>query len=128
MPQVTVPGENDGSMTAGQAFVKKLRPIGCAVFLLLLACFLLLSFLSGKGNVLDVGSYAVPDTLDVSDADALGRELESALLPLLPGNGECSVQKGRLHLTFDSAEFSDCRATVLHFYPDCGIQFHRAAE
>ena len=115
-------------MTAGQAFVKKLRPIGCAIFLLILLCFLLISFLSGKGNVLDTAGYAVPETLDCTDADALGQELENSLLPLLPGNGECYVEKGRLHLVFDSAEFSDCRETVLHFYPDCGIQFHRAAE
>ena len=115
-------------MTAGQAFVKKLRPIGCAIFLLILVCFLLISFFSGRGSVLDTGDYAVPDVLDVSDPEALAGELENALLPLLPGNGECYLESGRLHLTFDGAEFSDCRVTVLHFYPDCGIQFHRAAE
>ena len=118
--------ENNESMTAGQSFVKKIRPIGCVLFLLILVCFLAISFLSGKGNVLDTADYTIPETLDCSDADALGQELSEALLPLLPGNSEWYVEKGKLHLVFDSTYFPDCRATVLHFYPDCGIQFHRA--
>ena len=115
-------------MTAGQQFVKMLRPVGCVLCLIVLAAFLLIAFRSGSGKALDIGDYAVPESLDVSDAEALGAELARAVLPQLPGESEWYTRGGRLHLTFESAYFADCRQTVLQYYPDCGIQFHRAAD
>lgn len=112
-------------MTAGQQFVKNIRPIGCVLFLVVLVCFLLIAFTSGRGTVLDIGEYAPPEGLDQSDPLALETELEDSVLPQLPGENRCYVQDGTLFVELESATFSDCRATILHYYPDSGIQFLR---
>lgn len=115
-------------MTAGQQFVKMMRPIGCVICVIVLICFLLIAFSSDKGSVVDIGDYAVPESLDTQDASALGAELERAVFPQLPGEASWYVEKARLHVIFDDDHFSDCRKTVQHYFPDCDIQFHRAAD
>ncbi len=112
-------------MTAGQQFVKAIKPLGSAIFLILLALFIVLAFTSGRGTVLDVGDYAPPAGLDPRDPEALRAELAENLLPRLPGDGSCYVNQGKLFVELDGAHFKDCRATILHYYPDKSIQFIR---
>lgn len=114
-------------MTAGQQFVKILRPFGCILFLVMLVLFLLLAFLPSRGEVLDLGDYAVPEDLDMQDTEALCAELENAVFPLLPGEAECYTEKGRVHVVFDGAHFADCSKTVRHYFQDAGITYHRSA-
>ena len=52
-------------------------------------------------------------------------ELQSRLLPRLPGDNECYVNQDKLYVVLDGAHFKDCRATILHYYPDRRIQFNR---
>ncbi len=112
-------------MTAGQQFVKAIKPLGSAIFLIVLAVFLVLAFSSGRGAVLDVGDYAPPEGLDTGDPEALCAELTENLLPRLPGENSCYVNQGKLFVELESAHFKDCRATILNFYPDKNIQFLR---
>ena len=112
-------------MTAGQAFVKKIKPLGCAIFLIVMVLFIVLAFTSGRGTVLDTGSYAPPPGVSADVPEALCAELKENLLPLLPGENECYVNQGKLFILLDGDFFKDCRATILHFYPDRRIQFLR---
>lgn len=112
-------------MTAGQQFVKMIKPVGSAIFLIVLALFLVLALTSGRGTVLDVGDYTPPAGLGADDPEALCAELAENLLPRLPGENECYVNQGKLFVALESAHFKDCRATVLHYYPDRRIQFLR---
>ncbi len=115
-------------MTAGQQFVKILRPFGCILFLVMLVLFLLLAFLPSRGEVIDLGDYAAPEGLDMQDADALCAELENSVFPLLPGEAECYAEKGRVHVVFDGEHFADCSKTVGHYFPDADITYHRSAS
>ncbi len=112
-------------MTAGQEFVKVIKPLGCAIFLIVLVLFLVLALTSGRGTVLDIGQYAPPAGLGADDPEGLCEELTRSVLPLLPGDNECYVNQGRLYVALDGAHFKDCRATILHYYPDRRIQFLR---
>ena len=112
-------------MTAGQEFVKAIKPLGSAIFIIVLVFFLALALSSGRGTVLDVGDYAPPEGLGADDPEALCAELQSRLLPLLPGDNECYVNQSKLYVALDGAHFKDCRATILHYYPDRRIQFIR---
>ncbi len=112
-------------MTAGQQFVKAIKPLGSAIFLIVLALFIVLAFSSGRGTVLDVGDYTPPQGLGADAPEALCAELAENLLPRLPGDNNCYVNQGRLYVELDGARFKDCRATILHYYPDKRIQFIR---
>ena len=112
-------------MTAGQQFVKMIKPLGSAIFLIVLALFLVLALTSGRGTVLDVGAYAPPEGLGADDPEALCAELTENLLPRLPGENECYVNQRKLFVSLEGAHFRDCRATILHYFPDRRIQFIR---
>ena len=112
-------------MTAGQEFVKVIKPLGCAIFLIVLVLFLVLALTSGRGTVLDLGDYAPPAGLSADDPEALCEELSRGVLPLLPGSNICYVNQDKLYVALDGEYFKDCRATILHYYPDRRIQFIR---
>ena len=112
-------------MTAGEQFIKMIRPVGCVLFLVVLVLFLFLAFGSGGGEVLSLGDYAPPEGLDTGDPLALAEELTAHVLPLLPGNNNCYVSDGKLFVELSGDHFADCRATILEYYPHSGIQFLR---
>lgn len=112
-------------MTAGQEFVKAIKPLGSAIFLIVLLLFLGIALFSGRGAVLDVGAYTPPEGVGADDPEALCAELKENLLPLLPGENECYVNQDKLFVALDGAHFKDCRSTILHYYPDRRIQFLR---
>lgn len=112
-------------MTAGQEFVKVIKPLGSAIFIIVLVLFLVLAITSGRGKVLDVGDYAPPSGVSADDPDALCAEIAENLLPRLPGENECLVRDGKLFVSLAGDHFKDCRATILHYYPDRRIQFIR---
>lgn len=112
-------------MTAGQEFVKAIKPLGSAIFIIVLVFFLALALSSGRGTVLDVGDYAPPEGVSADDPEALCAELSEHLLPALPGENECYVNQDKCYVALEGTYFKDCRATILHYYPDRRIQFVR---
>ncbi len=112
-------------MTAGQQFIKLIKPLGCVIFLVVLVFFLVLAFTSGRGTVLDLGDYAPPAGLTADDPEALCAELQRGVLPRLPGENACYVENGKLFVALESAYFKDNRATILHYFPEGRIQFLR---
>ncbi len=105
-------------MTTGQDFVKKIRPIGAAMFLMLFVLFLIICFtarpdpLSGYEAPHDSTYYTQNDTT----LGELKTELETNVFPKLIGVESCTVSEGRLEIVIDSATFKDCRYALLkHF-------------
>ncbi|MEA4894762.1 MAG: hypothetical protein VB064_05825 [Oscillospiraceae bacterium] len=112
-------------MTAGQDFVKKIRPIGAAMFLLLFALFLYICFSSGSNPL--AGYQAPHDSAYYAQSgetlEELKTELETNVFPKLSGIEICSVSDGRLAVTIDSVSFSRDRAAILSCYDESLFEF-----
>ena len=105
-------------MTAGQEFIKKIRPLGVALFLMIFVLFLITCFtarpdpLAGYESPHDSQYYSQSD----STLGELKAELEANVFPKLIGVERSTVKDGRLELVIDSANFKTCRSAILkHF-------------
>ena len=105
-------------MTTGQDFVKKIRPIGAAMFLLMFVLFLIICF---TARVDPLAGYEAPhDSTYYAQSDAslgeLKTELETNVFTKLTGVESCTVKDGKLEIVIDSATFKESRSTLLkHF-------------
>ncbi len=101
-------------MTAGESFVKTIKPIGCVMFLLLFAVFLVFCF-SAKPPLED---YERPNTNEYysEHIDELEQELETNLLPLLDGIEDCRTENGRVVVVIDSESFDSASAIIYRYY------------
>ena len=105
-------------MTAGEEFVKKLRPVGCVVFLVMFAAFMTLCF-TAAGNAPVKGYNPPHDTKYYSThLDELRAELEENLLPQLEGETECEVNGDRLSVTVDAEHFDTVKKALVHYYTE----------
>ena len=102
-------------MTAGQEFVKRLKPIGCVIFIVMFALFLVICF-TAAGNA-PVKGYIPPHDTEYfsSHLDELKAELEEKLLTL-PGVREVVV----------SGE-GESREVQAEIYPSMSEEFVRNA-
>jgi len=105
-------------MTAGQEFVKWLRPFGCVVFLGMFVLFLVLCFTAG--NNAPVKGYLPPHDTEYysSHPDELCAELEDNLLPQLEGETECAVTGDEVTVTVDAEHFDSVKKALVHYYTD----------
>ena len=97
-------------MTAGQSFVRFLRPGGCVVVLALFVLFLV--------YCLAPRSHAVEGytPVEVTSAQELQRELEENLLPRIEPGASCKVRDGKAAVTVPAKSFGDVRSAVLYYY------------
>ena len=105
-------------MGAGQEFVKKLRPAGCILFLLISAYFLVFCFTSGKNPI---PGYVSPHassyySQNITTLTELKAELETNVFPKLTGIEDCQVSNGKLSITIDSLSYLKSRTAILRFY------------
>lgn len=103
-------------MTAGQEFVKRLKPLGCAIFLGMFALFLVICFTAG--NNAPVKGYIPPHDTEYfsSHLDELKTELENVLLPQLGCDTDCAVTGDKLSVTVDSEHFDTVKTALTHYY------------
>ena len=104
-------------MTAGQEFVKMLRPVGCIIFLLIFVAFLVMCFTAGGAPI---EGYSVPHDSDyfAEHIDELKTELEANVFPHLNGIESCEVTGDALTVTIDSASFDEISEAITHYYRD----------
>ncbi len=112
-------------MSTGQDFVKKIRTIGAAMFLLLFGLFLYICFSSGSNPL--AGYEAPHDSTYYAQSDAtlgeLKTELEANAFPKLTGVESCVISDGRLVITIDSVTFAKCRSAILRYYDESLFEF-----
>ena len=112
-------------MGAGPEFVKKLRPFGCALFLLISVYFLVFCFTSGKNPI---SGYVSPHdstyySQNTTTLTELKTELEANVFPKLTGVMDCQVSNGKLAITIDSLSYSKSRMAILRFYDESLFTF-----
>ena len=102
-------------MTAGQQFVKMIRPGGAALFLIVFVLFLVTCFTLGSNPV---PGYEAPNTSEYysQHLEALEAELEQNLFPHLQGIEDCYVNGGALAVVIADENYITARAAILKYY------------
>lgn len=105
-------------MTAGQQFVKMIKPAGSALFILMFVMVLVLLFTSGQDPLdgytpeHDTGYYLQDD----STLAELKTELEGQVFPRLEGVLSCEVRQGALVIVIRENSFAVTRSALLQYY------------
>lgn len=102
-------------MTAGEDFVKKIKPFGCILFLGLFVAFLVFCFTGGGAPV---RGYSAPQDADYYAAhlDELKAELEEHLFPELEGVTACEIDGDALCVTISAECFDETKSDILFYY------------
>lgn len=106
-------------MNTGEDFVRKIRPLGAALFLLAFALFLVMAFTSGKPPI---PGYEPPQSAEYyarseERLNELKAELEQNVFPALGGGvTDCRVSEGKLQLTIEKKQYPKLRSALLHYY------------
>lgn len=110
-------------MTAGQDFVRMLKPAGCAIFLIIFVSFLVICFTAG--GKAPVSGYLPPHDTEYysSHLDELCTELEDNLLPQLGADADCSISGERITVKTDSAQMESVKNALTHYYTDVLFEF-----
>lgn len=109
-------------MTAGEDFVKKIGPVGAALFLLLGVAVTVILFTSGRDPI---PGYAPPQDTAYYAAhlDKLKAELESEVFPALSGVQSCREVNGRLEIVIRKENFAVTRAVILRYFDPSLMSF-----
>ena len=106
-------------MTAGQAFVQKIRPAGCVLFLMLAVLVTAICFTAGRDPV---RGYEAPQSTEYyqQHPDELVEELQENFFPQLPDyeTAVSAAQDGTVLITIDSEHYYAARAAVLRYYDE----------
>ena len=111
-----LPESNQPSETAGQQFVKSIRPLGMALFLIVAVLVTVLCLTSGADPI---PGYKAPETTEYYAAhpDALARELETNVFPALPDyDMTAEAQEESVLVTIDSEHYVKGRAAILQYF------------
>lgn len=101
-------------MTAGESFVKAIKPIGCALFLLLFVLFLVFCFTQEA----PLEGYVCPQTTEyyAEHLDEFEQELEANLLPRLSGIEECRREGDGIVIVIDAENYDASSEIITHYY------------
>ncbi len=111
--------------TAGQQFVKNIRPAGCALFLILAVLVTAVCLTSGRNPI---PGYEPPQTMEyyAENPEALAAELEEHVFPALPEyDMAAGIENGAVTVTIDSDHFVVGRAALLRYFDETVITFIR---
>lgn len=99
---------------AGQDFVKMLKPVGCALFLLLFVIFLIFCFTAKA----PLDGYVKPQTTEYYSMhlDELEQELEENMFPQLEGIEDCFVSGDKLTIIISEAAYDESSGIITHYY------------
>ena len=111
-------------LTAGQSFVKSIRPAGCVLFLLLAVLVTALCFTAGRDPI---PGYRPPERASYeNDLPALVSVLEEQVFPALPQYAMTAEVTGQtVTVTVEEGNFAAARAAILRYFPEDLITFER---
>lgn len=108
-------------MNTGEDFVRKIKPIGCVLFLSLFVGFLLICFLGGA----PINGYTPPQDSEyyAEHLSELKEELEDNVFSELSGVVGCELSDNRLCITVTAEEFDDVKYAVTFYYDEELFEF-----
>ena len=124
MDQEKTPVQSEAKPTAGQAFVKSIRPAGCVLFLVLAVLVGAVCLTAGRDPI---PGYQPPEPASYAgDLTVLADALESQVFPALPDyDMQAAVTGDTVTVTIDDAHFVVGRAAILRYFPEQYITFER---
>ncbi len=114
----------EAPMTAGQSFVKAIRPLGCVLFLGLAILVAAVCLTSGRKPI---PGYEPPMTTEqyAADLSALEAELEENVFPRLEYEMSAEVTGDAVTVTVEDENFVAGRAAVLRYFDESLLLFER---
>lgn len=111
----------------GSEFVKKIKPFGCAFFLMLFAVFLFICFSSGADPI---PGYEPPQDSSYYGQNAetlkeLCDELNENVCTKLDGIESCETDGEKVIITIDEKKFASARANILKYYDESLFEFEK---
>lgn len=110
--------------TAGQTFVKNIRPAGCALFLILAILVTAVCLTSGRDPI---PGYEAPQTTEyyVAHPEALVSELKDRVFPALEYDMNAAVTGDTVTVTIEDDHFVIARAALLRYFDESLFVFER---
>lgn len=110
--------------TAGQTFVKTIRPAGCALFLMLAILVTAVCLTSGRDPI---PGYEAPQTMEyyAENPEALVAELETGLFPALEYDMTANLTGSTVTVTIEDENFVIGRAAILRYFDESLFTFER---
>ena len=115
-------------MNTGADFIKKLRPLGCAIVLMCFAAFLVMCFTGGGDGAFLVYEPPQTDEYYAGHIDELVSELNGNVLPLLDAGATCSESDGRALVETGSDSFFAVRRALLEHFDDSLLSFRQTDQ
>ncbi len=111
-------------LTAGQAFVKSIRPAGCALFLIVAVLVAAVCFTAGRDPI---PGYTPPERASYeNDLPTLASVLTEQVFPQLPEYGLTAAVTGdTVTVTVERGNFAAARSAILRYFPQDLINFER---
>ena len=119
--QNSLPAEH---LTAGQSFVKSIRPAGCVLFIVVAVLVAAVCLTAGRDPI---PNYHPPEPASYAgDPSALARVLEEQVFPELPDYDMTAAVTGdTVTVTIDDAHFVVGRAAILRYFDEQFLTFER---
>ncbi len=111
-------------LTAGQSFVKSIRPAGCALFLVVAVLVTALCLTVGRDPI---PGYRPPERASYeNDLPRLAAVLEEQVFPSLPEYEMTAAVTGdTVTVTVEEGNFVAARSAILRYFPEDLITFER---
>ena len=111
-------------LTAGQSFVKSIRPAGCALFLIVAVLVAAVCLTAGRDPI---PGYTPPERASYeNDLPALAAVLTEQVFPQLPEYDMTAAVTGdAVTVTVEDGNFAAARAAILRYFPEDLIIFER---
>ena len=102
-------------MTAGEDFIKKIRPVGCACFIILAILVTIVCFTAGKDPI---KGYSAPESTEyyAGHLEELRSELEENVFPNISGLVDCRIEGNVLEIYLEKADFAVSRSVILRYF------------
>ncbi len=115
-------------MTSGEEFVRKIRPIGCVLFLALGVVVTILCFTANNDPV---KGYVPPRDMAyyAANPQALQAELEQSIFPALAGEETAAVTpEGRVLVSLEADRYYASRGAILQYFDESLLEFEKREE
>ena len=110
-------------LTAGQSFIRTIRPAGCALFLILAVLVTAVCFTAGRDPI---PGYTPPERASYeNDLSRLVTVLESQVFPELDQYGLTAAVTGDTVTVTVQGNLAAARSAILHYFPEDLITFER---
>lgn len=116
-------------MSAMEAFLKKIGPVGCGIFLLLMVLFFVLCITQGR-DLLKGYEPSHDGTYYEEHPESLAEEIETRVVPLLPSIRSAVLTEDgtAVTVTVEEGDFFPVRRSLLRHFPASLLVLEKAEE